>query len=96
VNGIVAFSFLFFLVTDAYVYFAERVATTIARFCDLKPVFELEEFLEGWFFGRPITSIPRDNIEEFVAYGFYCLPPDRLSEEQRQKMDAFLQHAVER
>ena len=42
------------------------------RFLNLQLVFPLEDFLRGWFLGAPFESILRNNVEEFVAYAFYC------------------------
>ena len=42
------------------------------------------DFLTGWFMGAPLDSICRRNVEDFIAYGFYCrtygeLPPKVLA-----------------
>jgi hypothetical protein len=68
-----------------------RAAVAMKRFCDLKDVFGLEDFLEGWFFGTPAKSIPRGNIEEFVAFAFYQLKPENLSQEQHKDVDDLLE-----
>ena len=34
------------------------------RFLELESVFTLEQFLCGWFFGAPFSSIRRGNVEE--------------------------------
>ena len=41
------------------------------RFLKLATVFTLEQFLCGWFFGAPFSSLRRGNVEELIAYGFY-------------------------
>ncbi|CAL5226232.1 g9076 [Coccomyxa viridis] len=54
------------------------------RFLNLQLVFPLEDFLRGWFLGAPFESILRNNVEEFVAYAFYCR---RWSELERKEAD---------
>lgn len=61
----------------------ERVKTAMDRFLELNAIFRLEDFLSGWFLGTTADKIPKKNIEEFVAYGFFCrrieeLPPDSM------------------
>ena len=53
------------------------------RFLKLESVFTLEQFLCGWFFGAPFSSIKRGNVEELIAYGFYTTRLQELSEEVR-------------
>lgn len=62
----------------------------MARFTSLHGVFDLNEFLSGWFLGAPVESILRGNIEEFVSYGFYSKRPEELSAEERRRMQSFL------
>ena len=40
------------------------------RFMSLRDVFDLKDFISGWFFGTPWEELRRTNIENFVAYGF--------------------------
>lgn len=49
------------------------------RFFTLQLVFPLEDFLRGWFLGAPFESILRNNVEEFVAYAFFCRRWSELS-----------------
>ena len=48
-----------------------RVQEVKDRFLQLPGVLDIEEFLSGWFHGAPFESIQRDNVMDFVAYGFY-------------------------
>lgn len=57
-----------------------RVAEVKRRFLSLSGCISIEKFLSGWFHGAPYEAIRRGNVEDFVAYGFYCrtvqnLPP---------------------
>lgn len=57
---------------------AHRVAEVKRRFLQLNGCMCIEEFLQGWFHGVPYESIRRGNVEDFVAYGFYCRTMDTL------------------
>ncbi len=57
---------------------AHRVAEVKRRFLQLNGCMCIEEFLRGWFHGVPYESIGRGNVEDFVAYGFYCRTMDTL------------------
>ncbi|CAL8465236.1 g4771 [Coccomyxa elongata] len=57
---------------------AHRVAEVKRRFLQLNGCMCIEEFLRGWFHGVPYESIRRGNVEDFVAYGFYCRTMDTL------------------
>ena len=59
------------------------IMTARERFLKLESVFTLEQFLCGWFFGAPFSSIKRGNVEELIAYGFYTTRLQELSEEVR-------------
>ena len=41
------------------------------RFMSLRHVFDIKDFVSGWFFGRPWEELRRTNVDNFVAYGFY-------------------------
>ena len=56
----------------------ERVNLIKQRFLTLASFMTLESFLSGWFFEAPIEDIHRENVEEFVAYGFYCRTMEEL------------------
>jgi hypothetical protein len=61
-------------------YSVERVAEVKRRFLGLSDCISIEAFFSGWFHGVPFESVRRGNVEDFVAYGFYCrtmqgLPP---------------------
>jgi pimeloyl-ACP methyl ester carboxylesterase len=73
-----------------------RVAVAMERFLNLHQVFQLDEFLTGWFLGAPIESIYRGNVEEFVAYGFFCQKLEDLTPEQLGLVQNFLSTAEER
>ena len=62
------------------------------RFCELKNVFPLEDFLEGWFLNQaPPSSIPKGNIEEFVCFAFYNLKVEEVSQEQQHAVDELIE-----
>jgi pimeloyl-ACP methyl ester carboxylesterase len=75
---------------------AKRVQIAMERFLDLHHVFHLDEFLSGWFLGASNSSILRGNVEEFVAYGFFCQKHENLSSEQLLLIQNFLSSAEER
>ncbi|KAG7668636.1 hypothetical protein Ndes2526B_g03740 [Nannochloris sp. 'desiccata'] len=66
------------------------------RFLNLHQVFQLDDFLSGWFLGASNSSILRGNVEEFVAYGFFCQKIESLSSSQRILVQNFLSTAEER
>ena len=45
----------------------------------LGSIFGIQEFMSGWFKDAPFESIKRGNVEEFIAYGFYCKRVDELT-----------------
>jgi pimeloyl-ACP methyl ester carboxylesterase len=55
----------------------------LQRLLDLSDHISIEEFFEGWFHGAPIATIKRDNVEEFIAYGFHCARLADLTDEER-------------
>ena len=59
----------------------ERVALIKQRFLTLASCMPVDEFLSGWFLGVPSEQIFRGNVEDFIAYGFYCRKLDALSPE---------------
>lgn len=59
-------------------YEAHRVAEVKRRFLQLNRCMCIEDFLRGWFHGAPYETIRRGNVEDFVAYGFYCRTMDTL------------------
>ena len=50
------------------------------RLLELGSVFGIEEFLSGWFKGAPFESIQRGNVEDFIAYGFYCKRTEQMTD----------------
>lgn len=71
----------------------ERVNTVMKwRFTSLYGVFALDEFVQGWFMASDMKAaeIPRGNIDEFVAYGFFCLNYDELEDAKRAQVNAFV------
>ena len=61
----------------------KRITMLKQRFLSLAS-FMPTDFLTGWFMGAPLESIRRRNVEDFIAYGFYCrtygeLPPKVLA-----------------
>jgi hypothetical protein len=52
-----------------------------ARLLNLGSIFGFEDFLSGWFRGAPMEKIKRGNVEDFLAYGFYCKRVDELTPE---------------
>ena len=61
----------------------QAVRKATQRFVGLHNVFELRDFLSGWFLGAPFESIKRGNVLELVAYGFYSRRLDQLTLEVR-------------
>lgn len=59
----------------------ERIRRIKQRFLTLATVMRMDEFLSGWFQGVPAEQIKRRNVEDFVAYGFYCRKMEQLSPE---------------
>ena len=49
----------------------DRVQQVKERFLELPGVLSIQDFLSGWFHGAPFDSICRENVLDFVAYGFY-------------------------
>ena len=60
------------------------------RFLNLHSVFHLDEFLTGWFLGTPAAQIPRENVQEFVAYGFFCHAMENLGPGEQTAVDDFV------
>lgn len=60
------------------------------RFLNLHSIFHLDEFLTGWFLGSPAEEIPRKNVEEFVAYGFFCRTVEALDPEEQTAVEDFV------
>jgi hypothetical protein len=50
------------------------VRIRIAQFMSLKGVIDFKEFLSGWFMNAPFQELRRENVLDFVAYGFWCGP----------------------
>ena len=67
-----------------------RMREAMDNFKSLKHVLDIEEFLQGWFMGTPSNEIYRDNMVEFIAYGFYSKSPSQLSDAERCQIDQFL------
>lgn len=65
------------------------------RFKSLNSVFNLDDFLVGWFLSTPpnAESIPRGNIEEFVSYGFFCRRARDLGPEDAGAVARFIRDA---
>jgi len=74
----------------------KRVQVAMERFLNLHQVFQLDEFLSGWFLGASTSSILRGNVEEFVAYGFFCQTTECLSSKQLMLIQNFISSAEER
>ena len=67
---------------------AERVAEIMRRFLTLSRCMSIEKFLSGWFHGAPYADIRRENVVDFVAYGFYCRTEDELPPAVRRPLFA--------
>lgn len=61
----------------------DRVQQVKERFLELPGVLSIQDFLSGWFHGAPFESIRRDNVLDFVAYGFYSQNYHELTERVR-------------
>ena len=51
---------------------ADAVEERIQQFMTLKGVIDFREFLSGWFMNAPFEELLRENVLDFVAYGFWC------------------------
>jgi len=71
----------------------DRVELIKARFLTLASCMPMEDFLSGWFMGAPAESVLRGNVEDFVAYGFYC---SRMQELDPEVGALTLEHRFER
>jgi hypothetical protein len=54
------------------------VHRALERFLTLSDVMSIQNFLSGWFHNVPYELVKRGNVEDFVAYGFYCRTMDQL------------------
>jgi hypothetical protein len=71
----------------------ERQALVEERLLELGTVFGIQEFMSGWFKGAPFEAIQRENMVDFIAYGFYCKRTEDLTPEVRWsclKVSAFV------
>lgn len=59
----------------------ERIELIKQRFLTLASCMPMDEFLSGWFLGVPSDQVLRGNVEDFIAYGFYCRKLEDLSPE---------------
>jgi hypothetical protein len=48
------------------------VQERVAQFMSLKGIIDLEDFLSGWFMDAPFQDLRRENVLDFIAYGFWC------------------------
>lgn len=70
---------------------AERIPLIKKRFMALHGVIDIRDFLSGWFHGAPFEDLRHGNIQDFVAYGFYCSAYRALPILQRQATDSFIE-----
>jgi hypothetical protein len=49
----------------------DDVRQRIRQFHTLASVIDMREFLSGWFSNVPFEMLRRDNVLDFVAYGFW-------------------------
>jgi hypothetical protein len=66
------------------------------RFASLADVFQLDDFLSGWFLGAPAHAVQRDNVEEFILYGMYAKRRDQTTAGERAEVHAFLEEVQAR
>ena len=59
----------------------ERIELIKKRFLTLTSCMPMDKFLSGWFRGVPSEKVLRGNVEDFIAYGFYCRKLEDLSPE---------------
>jgi len=70
---------------------ASRMRRAMDEFLGLADTLDLEEFLEGWFMHTvKAADIKRDNMVEFIAYGFYSKRLDALTDEERREISEFM------
>lgn len=59
----------------------DRVALIKQRFLTLASCMPMDKFLSGWFRGVAPDKVLRGNVEDFIAYGFYCRRLEELTPE---------------
>ncbi|KAK9841742.1 hypothetical protein WJX81_000194 [Elliptochloris bilobata] len=74
---------------------AAHITELQERLLELKGVMSVKQFFSGWFLGAPFESLKRGNIEDFIAYGFYCKRPDELAPEARQQLSEYIDRIEE-
>lgn len=42
------------------------------RLLTMGELINIKEFFESWFQGAEFSTIKQGNVEEFIAYGFFC------------------------
>jgi hypothetical protein len=57
----------------------DDVDERIAQFQTLAGVIDFKDFLSGWFMNTPFEELRRENVLDFIAYGFWCVPEDSLA-----------------
>ncbi len=57
------------------------------RFMSLKGIFNLKDFVSGWFFGRPWDELRLSNLHSFAAYSLFSA---EMSDLQPQVMSPLL------
>lgn len=68
-----------------------RIPLIKKRFMNLHGVIDIRKFLSGWFHGAPFEVLRHGNIQDFVAYGFYCSAFEELPPRQQIATDEFIQ-----
>ncbi|GAQ85404.1 hypothetical protein KFL_002330140 [Klebsormidium nitens] len=68
------------------------VVTMLDRVLELKQIIDTKSFLSRWFLGAPFESIGRENVADFVSYGFY----DRHMQELSPAMQEAVRENVRR
>lgn len=50
----------------------DRALIVQQRLLTMGELINIKEFFESWFQGAEFSTIKQGNVEEFIAYGFFC------------------------
>jgi hypothetical protein len=72
----------------------DRALVVQQRLLTMGELINIEEFFTGWFQGADFASIKQGNVEEFIAYGFFCDHFAKLKQEVGRKFSVVVgQHS---
>ncbi|KAK9862700.1 hypothetical protein WJX84_006358 [Apatococcus fuscideae] len=64
------------------------------RFMSLKGIFNLKDFVSGWFFGRPWDELRLSNLHSFAAYSLFSAEMSDLQPQEQQIVTGFVDEAL--